>query len=342
MLGSRFRRRGLDSARSPFIVAGILAGLGGISAPARATCGSANCFLVTGTQEGVAGSGILTVDLSYRYVDMDRKLSGSHRTDDVLTPKVDFENGVLDPDHHREIRTQNSLVEIDLAYGLTPRLTLAAALPIINQRDHEHFDDANTPTPIFTNQDGSSGFGDVRLGARYAFLVRSKNILVGGLGVKLATGQYRLLDGEGNINEPTIQPGTGSTDAVASLYFAHQVAPMRIEWFLSGASRKNGENGLDYRFGDETVLSVGFDQKTGERATWSVQVNGRRTLHDTFLGRSVPSTGSTFINLTPGVRLSAGSGASIYGFVQVPVYQEVNEVNLAPGIGLQIGVSKAF
>src|SRR5713101_1404648 len=38
------------------------------AAPSFATCGSANCFLVTGTEAGVGNEGRLVVDLSYRYI----------------------------------------------------------------------------------------------------------------------------------------------------------------------------------------------------------------------------------------------------------------------------------
>ena len=308
-----------------------------------ATCGSANCFLVTGTQEGVGASGILTVDLSYRYIPQTRRLSGTRDVSEVLTPKIDFENRTIEPDHHREIGTQNTLVEVDLAYGLTPRLTLAGSLPIINQRDHEHWDDVGTIDEHFTRDDGSSGFGDVRVGARYAFLVRTKDILVGGLALKVPTGAYRLLDSEGAINEPTIQPGTGSTDSIASLHYAHQIAPMRFEYFLAGAYRMNGKNSLEYRFGDETLINAGLSHKVGDRLTWSIQMNARRTERDRYLSQEIPSTGARFINLTPGLRLDAAAGGlTLYAFVQVPVYQYVNEVNLAPRTGLLLGISKAF
>ena len=312
-------------------------------APVLATCGSANCFLVTGTQEGVGASGILTVDLSYRYIPQTRRLSGTRDVGEVLTPKIDFENRTIEPGHHREIGTQNTLVEIDLAYGLTPRLTLAASLPIINQRDHEHWDDVGTIDEHFTRTDGSSGFGDVRLGARYAFLVKTKDILVGGLALKVPTGAYRLLDSEGAINEPTIQPGTGSTDVITSLHYSHQIAPMRFEYFLAGALRTNGTNSLEYRFGDETLVTAGLSHKAGDRVTWSIQVNARRTERDRYLSQEIPSTGARFVNLTPGLRLDSAAGdLTLYGFVQVPVYQQVNEANLAPRTGLLLGVSKAF
>ena len=320
----------------------VLLGVLMIAPSARATCGSANCFLVTGTQEGVSASGILTVDLSYRFISQSRKLSGTKEVGEVLTPKVDFENGVLLPDHHREIRTQNTLVQVDLSFGVTPRLTLAGSLPIINQRDHEHWDDVGDPTEHFTREDGSSGFGDVRLGARYALIVKTKDLLTGALAIKLPTGAYTLHDSEGGINEPTIQPGTGTTDVILSAHYAHQIVPARLEWFLSAAWRDGRRNDLEYEFGDESLLNAGLWHKAGERVTWSLQLNWRRTGRDRFLSQDVPSTGATFLDLTPGLRLETTTGTSLYGFVQIPVRQDVNEVQLAPRTALLLGVSKSF
>lgn len=312
------------------------------ASPARATCGSANCFLVTGTQEGVADRGRFTVDLSYRYVRQSRMLEGTHDVSEVLTPGIDFENGVIEPDHHREIETQNSLVQVDLAYGVAARLTVAGTLPIINNRDHQHFDDVGTPEEAFSNDAGTSGFGDVRVGVRAALLVRPANLLVGGLAIKFPTGDYRLLSGDGTIGEPTIMPGTGSTDFIASLHYAHTWSGPRLEGFASGAWRRNTENDLGYLMGGETLFNAGVSRRSGDRLTWSVQVNGRRTGRDRFLGTQVDSTGATYLNLSPGLSVHAGDGLSLYGFVQVPVYQNVNEAQLAPRTGLMLGLSKTF
>src|SRR5262245_41439628 len=313
------------------------------TSPAWATCGSANCFLVTGTQEGVRPSGILTVDLTYRYISQTRKLEGSEVVSDVLVPTIDFDNGVIDTsDLHREIRTQNTFVQVDLSYGVTPRLTIAGYLPIINKRDHEHDHEAGTPTEHFSNQDGTSGFGDVHVGARYAFVVKTKDLLVGGLTIKVPTGAYTLRDSEGEINEPTIQPGTGATDVILSLYYAHQVAPGRFEWFGSASWRDAGENDLDYEFGDETLASAGIRHKPGARMTWSLQANLRRTGRDHFASQEVPSTGATLIDLTPGLQFEAGTGTSLYGFFQYPVSQDVNDLQLAPRGAFLAGVSKSF
>ena len=56
-----------------YLFAGLAAGVGIVmpSGEAGASCGSANCFLVTGTQEGIAAPGQVILDLSYRWMRAD-------------------------------------------------------------------------------------------------------------------------------------------------------------------------------------------------------------------------------------------------------------------------------
>jgi hypothetical protein len=311
--------------------------------PVHATCGSANCFLVTGTQEGVAARGSLLLDLSFRYVPQDRRLEGRHHADEVLTPAIDFEAEQIVPDHHREIQTLNELVQLDLIWGVTQRVSLTASLPLVNQRYHEHFDDVGTPQESFTNQAGTSGFGDIRVGARAALRVHGKGLLDGTLSVEAPTGPYRLHDPEGAIGEPTLMPGSGSTDFLAGLYYARIMGARGWQAFASAGYKWNGRNPLDYQLGGEGVLTVGAERRVGSQFTWSLQVNGRRTGRDDYRGDSVPNTGATYVNLTPGLRVANGEGdLSFYAFLQVPVFQDVNETQLAPRTGLLTGLSKRF
>jgi hypothetical protein len=208
------------------------------------------------------------------------------------------------------------------------------------RHDHEHFDDADTPNPVFTSGDGGAGFGDVQAGVRYGFIVGSRNLLDGTLALKAPTGAWKLRDSEGGISEPGLQPGTGSWDVLASIHYERLIRPGRLEWFSQLAYRANRANSLEYTMGDETVLSTGMEKAIGTRAFWSIQANARHAGRDDYLGDAVPSTGSSWVTLTPGLR-SAGK-VSVYGYVQVPVYEHVNETNLAPRYGVQIGVSALF
>jgi hypothetical protein len=312
------------------------------ASPARATCGAGSCFLVTGTTEGVVPEGSVSVDLSLRFIPQSRRLRGRDGVSEVLTPRIDFENETIELDHHREINTQNTLAQMDLAYGISRRWTLFVTLPFINDRQHEHWDEVGMPSEFFTREDGGSGFGDVRLGARRAFLVRAKDLLVGSLAVKAPTGAYKLSDSEGEINEPSVQPGTGSWDWLASAYYQHEWVPRERGFFVSAAYRRNGENDLEYRFGDEAQAFFGVQARAGTKAVWIGQINARRACRDRYLGETVPSTGSTFVNFTPGLRLESGKDGALYLFVAVPVFQDVNEAQIAPRASVLLGVSRSF
>jgi hypothetical protein len=323
------------------IAALILGVAGGILSPSHATCGAANCFLVTGTQEGIANPGQVIVDLSYRFIPMDKIHSGSRDTNEAITPRIDFETGQIlaapDPKAHKELRTNNELMQVDLTAGVTPRLAVTITVPFFNVRTHEH----DHVTPAFSREDGTSGFGDVRLIAKYALWIHTKHLLVGGLGIKLPTGEYKLRDHEGHINEPTIQPGTGSFDGLASLYYAYEIFPHELNAFLSGSYQANAENDLDYKMGNTFLLNTGVDYRLNDKVLASIQANMRQAPRDSFNGQSVPSTGGRWVYLTPGIRFLGGA-TTLYTHVQLPVVQYVNEVNLVPRFGFIMGVSHVF
>ncbi|NOY62634.1 MAG: transporter [Gammaproteobacteria bacterium] len=307
-----------------------------------ASCGSSNCFLNAGAENKIFAPGQVMLDLSYRYIVQDRKLRGSSGTNEVLVPKVDFENGEFELQHHRELRTVNMLAQLDLNVGVTERFTLAVALPFLNNRLHEHDDGVDLDAGEngeFTNDDGSSGFGDVGVTAKYAFNLTTRHLFIGGLGIKLPTGEYKLRNGEGAINEPTIMPGTGSYDFLLSGYYSYQWQPDKLGSFVALQYRFNTENDLDYQFGDAVVLNVGLDYRVAKKITVTGQLNTRIAERDEFKGEGVPSSGNTMIYLTPGIRMQSSQSTAFYAHIQLPLYQDVNEVNIVPNYGLQFGLS---
>ncbi len=332
--------RRLSVRRPSWIGAVLLAAAA--TRPGAASCGSASCFLVTHSEEGVETAGAFQIDLSFRYVDQTKRLDGTHTASEVLVPKINFEDETVEPDHHREIGTRNTMLQLDLAYGITSRVSVFGVLPLVVNKDHEHFDDAGTPEETFTNADGTRGFGDVAVGARYALLVKANDLLMGSVSAKVPTGAYRLLDSEGAVAEPTIQPGTGSYDGLIALYYVRHQFPKPLEWFVSGSWRINGRNPLEYRIGDETVATAGVSYAAGQRWVYSLQLNARHAGRDDYRGVGVSSTGSDSFSLSPGVRLRTGDRLELYGYVQIPVYQNVNEAQLAPRAGFVVGFTKSF
>ncbi|MCC6545463.1 MAG: transporter [Nitrospirae bacterium] len=330
----------LSSLCGMFIIAGITF----VPNHVNAGCGSANCFLVTGTQEGITAPGQIILDLSYRFIPMDRAQRGSERVSEVLVPGINFAGGEIELDHHREKRTINELAQMDVSYGVTNRFALSLALPVINDRLHEHFVEVGTPEEAFSRQDGTAGFGDLRLVGKYALWVNTRHLLVGGLGVKAPTGDYKLLDSYGTINEPTIMPGTGSWDGLVSAFYNHQLL-RRLDAFLSASYQMTTENNLEYQFGNTLLINGGINHLLilkEKELTVSLQINMRQAPHDEFKGEQVPGTGGIWIYLTPGVKVPSSPNTTFYTHVQLPVYQYVNETNLVPRYGLIFGMSHAF
>ena len=108
------------------------------------------------------------------------------------------------------------------------------------------------------------------------------------------------------------------------------------------AHRFTTENSFDYEFGDSTFIDGGVNYRLNEKVNLLVQINSRISGRDEFLGMDVPNTGVTFVNVTPGVVLTASESTAFYAHVQIPIYQYVNEVNLVPTGGLLMGISYGF
>jgi hypothetical protein len=320
-----------------YIILLSLVGFLNFNPTVEAACGGSNCSLIVGSQDGVLAKGDFVMDLSYRYVLSENPQRGSSSTNQAKTPKVNFETRSLNLEEHTEIRTINELIQFDVSYGLTDKLTLSLNMPLSNDRYHEHAEAGTT-----TNNNGTTGLGDITLMAKYSLWQTTKHMFVGGVGIKFATGDYKLLDSGGSINEPTLQPGTGSYDAVVSGIYNYSAIPTKLNLFTSLSHRFTTENDLDYLFGDTTLVDMGAGYVVTKKVTVSGQLNLRISGRDKFIGLDVPSTGGEFLFITPGVRLAASDDFSIYSHVQVPIYQRINDENLVENYGVMLGASYNF
>ncbi len=56
----------------------------------------------------------------------------------------------------------------------------------------------------------------------------------------------------------------------------------------------------------------------------------------------MPSTGITFLYLTPALNVDVPGGVSVYGYLPLPAYRYVNDMQLAPRAAFLTGFSKTF
>lgn len=325
------------------------------SAPPALACDTGSCPLLTQSQDSVRAKGSFGIDVAFRTMAYDRYVGRG----DAASALVDFENGRLVGGHHRDANMDHELLQIDVSYGLTQKLTLIGALPLLNRRSHGHFEyrpeDAEGPVehehgppppgwvladePIYHRK---SGLGDIQLGASYAALWSVRESLVARATIELPTGDYRATDAWGYIDRPDVQAGSGSTDLIGSLQYQRGIGTSGFGLLAAGMYRLNGENPLGYRFGDDASFGVGVTRSTGPRFRWSAQFAWRFVGEDSYLGRAVPATGLTTLSLVPGVRLSVTARSVLYSFVRIPIVTSTGGASLAPTLDLAIGIGTRF
>ena len=326
------RARLFSAALTALATAAVLGG----GAPARA-CDSSSCALVTRGGGATLPKGALRLDLSFRYADQTRAFAGGEPIGSVLRPKVDFEHGLILAGYHREVGGRERFLQCDLAYGVTSRATALVSLPLLTERSYDISHGGS-----FEQSTRTRGAGDLLLGVQYGVLTGPAQKLVARAAVKAPTGNYKLISTfDHTINEPTLQPGTGSVDFVGAADFSRQ-GVLGLDWTVSGSYQLNTANDLDYRFGDDAIASIGVSRGVVGRLSGSFQVKYWHKGRSAFLGGPVPSTGGTLVYLTPGLQLAAPARMSAYAFVQVPAYRYVNEAQLTPSVALLLGWSKTF
>ncbi len=315
----------------------LVLGLIGLPAgsPPAAACDSTGCLLLTRGQNGVQPKGSWRVDISLRNTDETDSRSGSHPTDQVLRPKVYFEQQRVVPFFHLDRDGHERFLQVDVGYGLFTKTTVYASIPAATQRvqDVQH-------GAVTTGYD-VWGVGDGLVGIRQALAHRGA--LVGGLALKAPLGRSGLLDSyDGTVLEPTLQPGSGAWGLVSSLQYSIGPVFHDLSWTASASHELTTTNAREYRFGAETIGTVGVSRPLGGGVSASLQGKLFHKGRSDYRGVGVGSTGGTTGYLTPGLRVRGPAALGLYAFFQVPVYRYVNEAQLAPRRGWLVGINRSF
>lgn len=314
-------------------------------------CTTANCTLLTRTDGPGLGRGAWRVDVGWRFVDQDARRYGTDEVivtgtevAPVLRPRVDFATGRLRPNYHQEFAAHQAALQLDVAYGLTTRLSVLGSLPLRSRYavDHLFFPAPGVDLhadagPLPSRQTlAIAGPGDAQVGVRYA-VVRG---LTAGFALKLPTGASDRLDEYGQVDDPMHQPGTGALAVIGTVQADGQIGG--IGWLASGSFQRNDENDRGYRFGNETILAVGASRTVSGPLAATLQAKVQHEQRNTFLGVASPSTGYTLVSVAPGLRVRTPLSGTFYGSVQMPLYRRVNEGQLAARWIVAVGVAKGF
>jgi hypothetical protein len=193
----------------------------------------------------------------------------------------------------------------------------------------------------------TANLGDMRVIGRYQGFTANHNLGVL-LGFKLPTGSYSET---GNSTDPTapgpvpidrgLQPGTGTTDVIFGAYYNNAIN-RHLGYFAQAQYQVALYSTDNYRPGNSLNVSVGLRYVGLDIIVPQLQLNFREIDRDTGANADTVSTGGTLLYISPGLVAAVTDRISIYSFVQVPIYQDVNGVQLAPHYIVSAGVRYAF
>jgi hypothetical protein len=297
-----------------------------LAAEAQAGCGSAFCSLNTNwSTQGAWTEPGGRLDLRFEYIDQDQPRNGTHDVDVGEIPR-----------HHDEVRTINRNFVPTYDYTINANWGVAVTAPVVS-RNHEHIH--NHMGVPEDEQWSFTDLGDARIVGRYRFTSASN----GGVqfGLKLPTGKYDVTNDAGEVAERSLQPGSGTTDAIVGMFYNGTVLT-KDSWFTDIAfiaplaPREGYQPG--YRFGAD----IGLSSPLTAKVALLMQLNALWKDHDHGENAEPEDTGGVFIYFSPGVSVALGDKTSAYGFVQIPLYQRVNGVQLVADWSVAAGVSRRF
>lgn len=337
-------RRGIHWAAA-FLASSLLAS-SLFAGPARASCGADNCAL-DNSAFGNRGRR-LSFELSYQFIDQDRVRIG---TSEAAIGQI--------PGDEDEVRTLSQMVHLKGHWLASRRWALTATLPYI-VREHRHISNEETgPVPRQWNYEG---IGDIPVLASWSALGSGDEMspftLILQAGAKLPTGQRHVENVDGQEPEPHARLGTGSVDGlfgVQGLYtrsaptLGGRDAPLPL--FASAVYTLTSRGTEDYRVGSVFDGSAGVSYPLADHLRVLAQLNTRLRAQDEVApaasggghahdhGAHAQNTGGALVFVTPGIRVESSPFLAFSGYVQLPLYQRVNGIQIVAPYHLWLGVN---
>lgn len=295
-------------------------------------CGACGCSLNSDwASQGYTAMAGFRVDLRQDYFNQDQLRAG---TKAPARSSFAFPN---DQEVQQETLNRNTTLTLDYFSGKAWGLNLI--VPYFNRF---HTTIAPGDTEVSTSR--RQGLGDIRVTARYQGLAEDQSFGVQA-GFKLPTGSRdQAFSGGPQTGSPLdrgLQMGTGTTDFLFGVY---KNGSLGGDWgYFSQAMGQVALNSRDgFRPGNAVNANLGVRYTGNPVVAPHLQLNVRMEARETGENADNANSGATLTYLSPGLTIQAGPKAQFYAFVQVPVLQRVNGLQVEPRSIFSAGVHYTF
>lgn len=305
-----------------------------LSSSWAAACSSCGCTLNSDwSSQGYTTSSGLHWDLRYDYFDQSELRSG--------TRGVSRADVALPADQEVQQNTINRNLTLGLDYSPSRNWGVNVLVPYFD-RPHTTIDEGETEI----SSSHSRGLGDVRVMGRYQGFQPDLSIGIQ-FGLKLPTGEIgdKFRDGPlvGETVDRGLQLGTGTTDLLLGLYTVHSLGGS-FAYFgnLLWQQPLNSRNDFKPGAGVNLTLGLRFTGVLPAGMSPQLQVNVRAEKRESGANADIPNSGATLAYISPGLGFRLSDRLDGFAFVQVPVYQHVNGLQLEPRVLSSVGLRYRF
>lgn len=305
-----------------------------IAGAAHASCGSAFCMVNTNWNlQGVVAEPGLRLDLRYEYVKQDQPMTGSRK---IAVGEI--------PAHHDEVRTLNRNLVGTVDYAFNERWGVLATVPVVHTSHFHIHNHQGSPIPEDWN---FTELGDIRVLGRYQ--LAGEDVQDGRLsfyganfGLKLPTGKRDVRNSNGDLAERSLQPGTGTTDALIGAFYSRVIPAADASWFAQALVQQPLNSRENYRPGERITVDLGYRYELTDKVGLMLQLNALLRARDAGSDAEPEDTGGRFFYASPGLSYALTRDTQVYGFLQLPIHQHVNGVQLTSDWAAVAGVSLRF
>lgn len=317
-------------------IAFLIAGLSATISTSAFACSGCGCTLSSDWDtQGFAVKPGISFDLRYDYLNQSQLRSGH----DTVSRR-----SLLGSGKEIEEETRNNYITANLDYRPNQDWGFNLQVPYLNRYHETYGEEATALDHASISTSHTSSIGDVKLVGRYQGFTESRNLGLQ-LGVKLPTGDYkenfRSGPEDGNPLDRGLQPGTGTTDLLVGVYHFGSIS-RDWDYFAQGMVQAALDSRDHYRPGNALNVNFGVRYVANDLFTPQLQINAKTSKHDSGSDSDRPNSGGTLAYLSPGVTANIRQDLKAYGFMQVPIYQDVNGLQLTPRWTATLGMRYEF
>jgi hypothetical protein len=297
--------------------------------PARSVaCSACGCSVNSDwTVQGSSPGSGLGLDVRYEYLEQSDLRSGAHSVD----------RASLTFPHDQEVQ-QSTLTRnlwLGVTYAASNAWNFTAQLPVI---DRFHSTIAAGDTDISSSR--THNVGDLKLLASYQGFSAAPNF---GLqfGLKLPTGRFNQnFDSgpqAGGLLDRGLQAGTGTTDALFGIFKSGSLMPS-LGYFSQALLDQPLAMRDEFRPGTSVNANVGVRYAVSRWLEPQLQLDAHWEARESGELADRDNSGATQLLVAPGLTVHVAKHVDAYAFVQVPLWQHVNGLQLESRWLLSTGI----